>query len=167
MIQKISTDFSSNTHKRILKALIENNNWGFGYDHELNLNPENFDAGFTLSSLQSHDSPLKIYAYFLFDIIQKHTPIKIKNITRINWNWYNKNSITDFHRDSREDNYYSILYNLHNNDGGTEFNVNNNIEFYPSIEGEALFFPSKILHRGIAPKKTANRFSLNIMGSLQ
>ena len=117
-------------------------------------------------SLGTNNSPLEIYGYVLCDMIQNHTPIKIKNITRINWNWYNKNSVTEFHQDSIDDNYYSILYNLHTNDGGTEFKINDKVEFYPSVAGEALFFPSKILHRGIAPKTTPNRFILNITGCL-
>lgn len=84
----------------------------------------------------------------------------------MNWNWYNRNSVTKFHEDMEEDNCYSIAYNLHTNDGGTEFKINDKIQFYPSIEGEALFFPSKLLHRGIAPKTTPHRFMLNITGYL-
>ena len=166
MIQKITTNFPISINKRILNALFEMRTWGFGYDYNKVNKPETFDSGFTLLSLGTNNSPLEIYGYVLCDMIQNHTPIKIKNITRINWNWYNKNSVTEFHQDSIDDNYYSILYNLHTNDGGTEFKINDKVEFYPSVAGEALFFPSKILHRGIAPKTTPNRFILNITGCL-
>ena len=166
MIQKITTGFPSSTNNRILQSLIENQNWGFGFDYTRISKTNQFDAGFTLLSLGTNDSKLEIYGYTLLDAVQKHTVIKIKNITRMNWNWYNKNSVTEFHKDNVEDNYYSILYNIHTNDGGTEFKINDKIEFYPSIEGEALFFPSKVLHRGIASKTTANRFILNITGTI-
>ncbi len=64
--------------------------------------------------------------------------------------------------DSKLDNKYSILYNLHNNDGGTEFKINDKLKFFKSNESEAILFPSKIEHRGIAPKVNPNRFCLNI-----
>ncbi len=68
-----------------------------------------------------------------------------------------------FHDDEKKDNYYSIVYNLHNNDGGTEFKINDKIEFYPSVVSQAIVFPSKLIHRGIAPNKFYNRFSLNMV----
>tara|TARA_R110000782_G_scaffold243862_1_gene330626 strand:- start:488 stop:988 length:501 start_codon:yes stop_codon:yes gene_type:complete len=166
MIQKINTGIPLNLNKRILLALFETSTWAFGSDYKRAVNFETFDAGFTLSSLGTNNSPLEVYGYVLLDIIQTHTPLKITNITRINWNWYNKNSNMEFHQDERDDNYYSMVYNLHTNDGGTEFKINDKVEFYPSVAGEALFFPSKIYHRGIAPKTTPNRFILNITGTL-
>ena len=62
-----------------------------------------------------------------------------------------------------KDNKFSIIYNLHDNDGGTEFKINNEIKFYKSEESTALLFPSKIEHRGVSPTKDLNRFSLNIL----
>lgn len=165
MIQKINTNVPSNTNVRILQALFEAKTWAFGYDNKKINKPEIFDSGFTLLSLGTK-SELEIYSYMLLDMVQEHTPLKIKNIYRMNWNWYNRNSVTKFHEDMEEDNCYSIAYNLHTNDGGTEFKINDKIQFYPSIEGEALFFPSKLLHRGIAPKTTPHRFMLNITGYL-
>ena len=39
-------------------------------------------------------------------------------------------------------------------------------DFYKSNQSEALVFPSKLLHRGVAPKKDLNRFSLNMVVKL-
>ncbi len=71
-----------------------------------------------------------------------------------------------FHRDADGDNEYSTLYNIHDNDGGTEIKINNEVKFYKSIESKALMYPSIIYHRGVAPKKDFNRFSLNILGAI-
>jgi hypothetical protein len=103
----------------------------------------------------------------IFDLINKKSILKFTEITRVYWNWYNSNSQTCFHPDSFEDNQYSIIYNLHNSDGGTEFKIEDKTIFYPSIESEALIFPSKIYHRGIAAKKNINRFALNILTQIQ
>lgn len=39
--------------------------------------PEIFDSGFTLLSLGTK-SELEIYSYMLLDMVQEHTPLKIK-----------------------------------------------------------------------------------------
>ena len=41
--------------------------------------------------------------------------------------------------------------------------INDKIEFYPSVVSQAIVFPSKLIHRGIAPNKFFNRFSLNMV----
>jgi hypothetical protein len=82
---------------------------------------------------------------------------------RVYWNWYAPGALMEFHQDGNKDNYYSIIYNIHNNDGGTEFNINNKIKFFKSVESEALLFPSILYHRGMAPKESLNRFALNII----
>jgi len=69
----------------------------------------------------------------------------------------------EYHIDSNYDNLYSIIYNLHDNDGGTKFKINDKVTFYKANESEALLFPSKLIHKGVAPKKSLNRFSLNIV----
>ena len=68
-----------------------------------------------------------------------------------------------FHEDDLQDNKFSIIYNLHDNDGGTEFRLNDEIKFIQSEESKAIVFPSKIEHRGIAPKNNINRFALNMV----
>jgi hypothetical protein len=65
-----------------------------------------------------------------------------------------------FHQDMVEKGYVSIVYNMHDNDGGTEFKDD---KFIKSKEGQAILFESNLFHRGVAPKKTNHRFSLNIL----
>ena len=109
------------------------------------------------------NSGLNCFAYFISDIVEKNIFFKFKSINRIHWNWYHPGSKMELHSDESLDKFFSIVYNLHTNDGGTEFSVNNKNTFYNSIESEALFFPSKIQHKAVPPTKDFNRFSLNIV----
>ena len=98
------------------------------------------------------------YGYVRFDG-DKLTSIYIyPNGYEINDSWYSVLFKYDL-----QDNKFSIIYNLHDNDGGTEFKINNEVKFYKSEESTALLFPSKIEHRGVSPTKDLNRFSLNIL----
>ena len=106
---------------------------------------------------------LNTYAQIIFDMVERKTFMKFKKINRVYWNWYHPGSVMKFHLDVEEDNKFSIIYNLHDNDGGTEIKINDKITFYKSKESEALLFPSKLYHKGIAPKENLNRFSLNII----
>tara|TARA_R110002020_G_scaffold11379_1_gene42909 strand:- start:979 stop:1497 length:519 start_codon:yes stop_codon:yes gene_type:complete len=172
MITKISTNLPTETNKRIIDLLYSVSGWMFGFDHgpeEKNINKP--DSGFTLNSYSNENSYIKnnclyTYATVIMDIVNNTSPLKFKKLNRIYWNWYNQNSRMEFHTDDFKDNCYTILYNLHSNDGGTEFKVADKIDFYKSVESEALFFPSKIYHRGVAPKKNLTRFSLNILMEL-
>ena len=160
MITKINTDIPSNTNKKIIETLYDTHNWRFGFDNALTKNPNKKDSGFILS--QSNDV-LNTYAQIIFDMVEKKTFMKFKKIDRLFWNWYHPGSIMEFHQDMKEDNKFSIIYNLHDNDGGTEIKINEKNNFYKSVESEALLFPSKLYHKGVAPKENLNRFSLNIV----
>ena len=160
MITKINTDIPSNTNKKIIETLYDTHNWRFGFDNALTKNPDKKDSGFILS--QSNDV-LNTYAQIIFDMVEKKTFMKFKKIDRLFWNWYHPGSIMEFHQDMKEDNKFSIIYNLHDNDGGTEIKINDKNNFYKSVESEALLFPSKLYHKGVAPKENLNRFSLNIV----
>jgi len=160
MITKINTDIPSNTNKKIIETLYDTHNWRFGFDNALTKNPNKKDSGFILS--QSNDV-LNTYAKIIFDMVEKKTFMKFKKIDRLFWNWYHPGSIMEFHQDMKEDNKFSIIYNLHDNDGGTEIKINEKNNFYKSVESEALLFPSKLYHKGVAPKENLNRFSLNIV----
>jgi hypothetical protein len=169
MIKKINTGIPTKTNKRIISVLSRINGWSFGYDNDSNqININKPDAGFFLKTYTNYSTyinndNLNFFGYFVADIIEKNTFFKFKSINRIYWNWYNSGSNMQFHSDESLDKFFSIVYNLHTNDGGTEFSVNDKKTFYNSIESEALFFPSKIKHKGIAPTKDLNRFSLNIV----
>ena len=102
----------------------------------------------------------------VLDIVNKNSFIKINDVSRIFWNWYHPGSQMEYHKDSHNEKEYSIVYSIHDNDGGTEFKVNDEIKFYKSTESIALLFPSIIYHRGKAPKENLNRFNLNIVGKI-
>jgi hypothetical protein len=168
MITKIDTLIPSQTNKRIISELYCLKTWFFGCDQNMKDVINKQDAGFS-SSTFSEDSTyynndiLNTYGYVIFDTIQKNSFMKFKKINRIYWNWYHSNSAMQYHTDSENDNNFSVVYNLHNNDGGTEFKINDETKFYDSNESEALLFPSKLYHKGISPKKNLNRFSLNMV----
>ena len=169
MIKKINTGIPEKTNKRIISLLSEIDGWSFGYDNNSNqINISKSDAGFTLKTYNHlfkhiNNDGLNCFAYLVSDMVEKNTYFKFKSINRIHWNWYHLGSKMEFHSDESLDKFFSIVYNLHTNDGGTEFNVNDKNTFYNSIESEALFFPSKIQHKAVAPTKNFNRFSLNIV----
>ncbi len=169
VIKKININIPTKTNKRIINLLSKIDGWSFGYDNNSNqVNVNKADAGFTLKTYNNSfkyidNSGLNCFAYLISDIVEKNTFFKFKLINRIHWNWYHPGSNMEFHSDESLHNFFSIVYNLHTNDGGTEFNINDKNTFYSSNESEALFFPSKIQHKGIAPTKNFNRFSLNIV----
>ena len=163
MIQEINTSIPNTINKEIINSLFISNTWSFGADKNLNVNIDKKDSGFILDTIVSKNDILNTYAKIIFCIIEKNTFMKFKKIERIYWNWYHSNSEMKFHEDDPQDNKFSIIYNLHNNDGGTEFKINNEIKFIQSEESKAIVFPSKIEHRGIAPKKNINRFALNMV----
>ena len=83
----------------------------------------------------------------------------VGQLERLSFNYYDNSAETFQHRDMLTDEYMSAVYNLNTNDGGTEVGD----KFFPSIEGQAIFFESHVLHRGIPPKKSKNRFNLNLV----
>ena len=168
MIEKVNTGISSNTNKRIIDLLFEVNTWSFGFEIFLSKNINKSIAGMLYRSYMDESTyvgndALNSYAFTICDMVEKNSYLNFKKIKRVYWNWYFPGSSMEFHHDDPKDNSYSIVYNLHNNDGGTDFKINNEVTFHKSIESEAILFPSKIYHRGIAPKKSLNRFSLNMM----
>ena len=163
MIKEININIPSSTNKNIINNLYYSKNWYFGWDENSSQNVNKKDSGFILDTLTFNNDILNTYANVIFNIVEKDTFMKFKKIQRIYWNWYHPGSITEFHYDSPNDNKFSIIYNLHNNDGGTEFMNNDKVEFIQAKESTAILFPSKIKHRGIAPKENINRFALNMV----
>jgi hypothetical protein len=168
MITKINTNIPKNTNQKILDYLYASKGWYFGFDENNRMNKDKKDAGLLNVSFKEDgeyypNNILNTYADVIFDIVENNSFMKFKKINRIYWNWYHPGSVMQFHMDNKEDNKFSIIYNLHDSDGGTEFKVNDKITFYKSLESEAILFPSKLYHRGVAPITNLNRFSLNIM----
>ena len=171
MINIIDTDIPKNTNKKIIEILYQFDQWRFGSDLYLRDNLSKPDSGFIHTSFQDdkgeviiNNEELNIYAGVIVDRINEMSNFKQKKIIRYYWNWYHPHSQTSFHKDRMEDNAVSILYNIHTNDGGTEFILpSGKKEFFKSVESQALVFPSILDHRGITPKKDLNRFCLNIL----
>ena len=166
MIKKINTNTPTKTNKRIISLLSEIYGWGFGYDNNSNqINVDKPDAGFTLKTYNNSfkyidNDGLNCFAYFISDIVEKNIFFKFKSINRIHWNWYNPGSKMEFHSDESLDKFFSIVYNLHTNDGGTNFKDYKTIS---SKESQAIVFKSEKLHKGIAPKNIPFRFCLNMV----
>jgi len=99
---------------------------------------------------------LKLIFYHVLEKSKKFiNPIPI----RFNWNYYNKSSTGTFHTDSEKPNSYSILYSIHDTDGGVQVADS----FYKDVEGQAKLFSSCTQHKGIGPKDNLLRFNLNIV----
>jgi len=173
MITEIDTNIPQSTNDRIIHLLMNSSGWYFGRDHHEN-NFKNPDAGFTLMTY--HEDPKNIpilnpqvdaFGWFIFDIVKEKYHLKFRSVNRIFWNFYNKNSVMGFHIDRPEDRAYSIIYNFTNNDGGTNFRVKEDeVIFKKSIASQALVFPSKLFHTGVAAKNSNNRMALNIVAWL-
>jgi hypothetical protein len=169
-IDKVKLNIPKKCLAQILNILITTPHWTFGRDKNTNsffLNGN--DAGFTLCSFDfnkkiNFNSNLNLYADLIFQtLVEKCDYLKNKNIQRLFWNYYHNNSKTSFHYDDNRDSAYSILFNPHTNDGGTEIVDNEQKHFMKSEENEAIIFKSKKQHRGLAPKQSSTRFCLNIV----
>tara|TARA_Y100001972_G_C7617373_1_gene309584 strand:- start:647 stop:1159 length:513 start_codon:yes stop_codon:yes gene_type:complete len=166
MIKIIDTSIPNQTNKKIIETLFTKRNWCFGADETINKDINKKDSGFLLNTYnvnfqETNNDNLNIYAELITHIVEAHTSMKFK-LERVYWNWYHSESVMNFHQDNIKHNKFSIIYNLHNNDGGTEFKIDDEIKFFKSNESQVLFFPSKLIHRGVASKTSPNRFALNI-----
>ena len=169
MIKKINTGIPSQTNKKIIDTLFNTSLWRHAKDGSPVYNINQPDCGMAIITFgdsieYTPHEILNVYAGVIFDIVQKNSLIQFKKINRYYWNWYSPGSIgTKYHEDHPNDNKYSIIYNLHTNDGGTIFKINEEEKFEKSVESEAIVFPSKITHKGIPPKKSLHRLNLNII----
>ena len=118
--------------------------------------------GFSLVTLKNGivqmNTILNVYGQIIFNIIIEKLKIKAR-LDRLYWNMYLKESQTEIHTDKLDSGYFSVIYNLHTTDGGTE--INN--KFYSDLGSQAKVFKSNTLHRGIGPKQDNVRFNLNII----
>jgi len=175
MVTKINNILPFQTNKDIIEILINEARWKIASDWgRLNEKEKSFNvnkmldenisnAGFSFVTFDKKynlyvNTTLNLYGDIIFYTI-KNKLKTIQTLHRIYWNYYDTSSKAALHKDELEDGYYSIIYNLHTNDGGTE--INN--KFYPSIEGQALIFPSNVWHKGIASTEFKHRFNLNMI----
>ena len=172
-IEVLDIPFPKESNKHILSYLTGHSPWNFatdlGQDHLIRDNitkPNGNDYGFyrrTFDNEYQHDKDdfLNTMAQTIKHMIDEKSNFNIGIIQRIYWNMYVNSSTMIYHRDKKlEDNCISIVYNLHSNDGGTNFKDYKTIR---SKESQALIFKSDILHKGVAPKKIPFRFCLNMV----
>jgi len=175
MIKIIKNILPPEINKNIITTLCNQQNWSFPHDIK-DMTRENFlnnfvknnisNCGFSLVTYDNFNNihiktELNLYGEIIFYYIKQKSKLNIFDIKRIYWNYYDQSSTGNYHKDKGEENYISIIYNLHTNDGGTY--IKN--KFIPSNEGEAIIFPSNIIHKGVAPIKNKHRFNLNIICS--
>jgi hypothetical protein len=115
-----------------------------------------FEVGEDIPEKSTH---LNEAAYFILSKIGIHLGIKKYIPYRYTWNYYNRSSTGTPHTDYEYDNFISVLYNLNTNDGGTIIND----KMYNSVAGRAVIFKSNVLHHGVGPTKSAQRYNLNIV----
>lgn len=169
----LSKDFNNN----ILNELKNINSWRISPDElvyeDIKLSDNYSDSGMILHSYSTEynipkdDSDGLKYSFLnasanhIFNSVLDNSEFAFSNIKlhRYLWNYYNRASDGVTHVDSKLDNTYSIIYYLHNSDGGTFIGDT----FYKSISNNAIVFKSNIKHRGCGPKKEKNRFLLNIL----
>ena len=180
MIEKIKLPVPKQINLDIIEHLGHQSHWNFCFDLDrkdsppfseiINSGPVN-DSGFSNITYSFNnymkgtkpDDYLNNFGNWIYHFCrEKSKKYKIVRLERLYWNLYSRTSECTFHIDvsSTEKNYASIVYNLHDNDGGTEIK---NYGFYQSQEREAIIFPSNILHKGVGPTNNKWRLSLNIV----
>jgi len=114
------------------------------------------------------DQYLNDFGNWIYFFCKERTDLKIQYLERLYWNLYSPGASCNWHIDQDLGGYAgfyeSIIYNLHTNDGGTEFEGSQKIL---AKEGQAVIFPSHLRHRGLAPEKNKWRVSLNIVVRLE
>jgi len=177
-IETVNINFPKACLKQLFTILMTQTSWSFALDNTNDGNDfvntlstnKTTDKGFAHTSYNFKDNEnknpqLNMYANFIFEMIKEQTKqFKFCDVQRIFWNYYHPNSHSIFHQDTHNPNWSSIVFNLHENSGGTEFILENEkSHIIKSVQNQAIIFPSSIKHRGLAPKNDACRFSLNII----
>jgi|TARA_R100000455_G_scaffold31032_1_gene23254 hypothetical protein len=103
--------------------------------------------------------PLNFFAFLVIEQIVTKLKINDYKLERIFWNYYHTGMEGYGHKDRDQDNFISIVYNLHSTDGGTEIGG----KFFEDKMGSAKVFHSNIFHKGVSTKKQKARFNLNII----
>jgi hypothetical protein len=172
MIKTMNQVLPKEINNDIIKLLLKQRNWGFAFDNGgidkfiKDVIIENTsNRGFNIITYDDVlniklNSALNIYADIVFCRVKEFLKINFKRPSRYFWNYYDSSSTAFEHIDSEDKNKISIIYNLHDNDGGTM--INN--RFYESKGGQAIIFSSNIIHKGIMSENKKHRFNLNIIG---
>lgn len=133
-----------------------------------NLDSSHSDTGFLMKSFDirypdDNNDVINVKNNVLGDLLLNSYLFKSKyefkdfQLGRYLWNYYNQSSSGVYHTDSDYDNYFSILFNLHDNDGSTIVGD----QVIESKLGRAILFSSNIKHKGNGPVKSKKRYCLN------
>jgi hypothetical protein len=171
MIESFKLSFPKAFNKNIIRYLLTKNHWRNAfdkipenklYDYLFNSDKQH-DFGFSFCSFHegsSNDDFLNYNASLIYEAVKEQTKFKFIKPKRFFWNYYNRSSISDTHKDTYEVvKHYSFVYNLHTSDGGTYFPDKD--QFFKGEESLVLVFDSSLDHQGIGPKNTVCRLNLN------
>ena len=172
MVETYDNILPKSINKLSLAELCNSCRWRLAFDKgprdiyvDMLLNKVEKDFGWNMRSYhltEHYDENVKLntLAETIFHSVLEKSKKFINPIpVRFNWNYYNRCSTGNFHTDSDDTNFYSILYSIHDTDGGIKVKD----DFYKDIEGEAKLFPSYIEHKGVGPTNSVLRFNLNIV----
>jgi hypothetical protein len=131
---------------------------------EISLNHQVPHAGFQLQSADKNNkisltNPLNFFALIVMETVCEKINLKNYDLERVFWNYYCSNMEGYGHKDKEENNYISIVYNLHTTDGGTEIEG----KFFKDEMGTAKVFHSNLFHKGVSSKTEKARYNLNII----
>ena len=156
-----------NTNLQIIE-LLANHHWFKGQDnkenrlHDLN---QGINRGLSVETYHCHypdtqdlNTPLNLFANLIYQMTLKKLEIN-GVLFRFYWNLYTPGDTTNLHTDMDNNNFYSIIYNLHTTDGFTLIDG----QKYEDLESHVKVFNSNLLHKGSAPKNSKFRMNLNIV----
>ena len=176
IIEKLENILSKDFNNSVLQELKNNNSWGISPDEireEVELSDNYSDSGMLLHSFNTgmnlpKDNVeslklafLNVSATHVLNSVLNNSAFTFNNmvVQRYLWNYYNRASEGVIHLDAKEDNAYSIIYYLHDSDGGTLVGDT----FHKSVSNDAIMFKSNTKHKGFGPKTGKSRFVLNIL----
>jgi hypothetical protein len=172
LIEVLDNVFDEAISNAVIRNITENTpKWYPSRDETIekdNLSSSYSDTGFLMKSFDigypdDNNDIINIKNNVLGDLLLNSYLFKSKyefkdfQLGRYLWNYYNQSSSGVYHTDSDHDNYFSILFNLHDNDGSTI--VDN--EVIDSKLGRAILFNSNTKHKGNGPVKSKKRYCLN------
>jgi len=168
VIKIIDTGLPQEFNDKIIKELAGSHLWRIATDDEKGFiditQKGKKDTGFSFTTLKENEinqagSFWNSLAEIIFYVVCSKAKIKDAKMCRVMYNFYTPSAECNLHTDAEDDNYFSILYNFHDNDGGTYIKD----KVYPSKASQALVFKSNFIHKGMAPKKYLGRLNLNMI----
>lgn len=170
MVKIINTGLPKEFNEKIITELAGSHLWRIATDENrgaIDISKKGKgDTGFSFTTYRENEmnsvgSFWNSLAEIIFYIVTSKLKMPNARIVRTMYNFYTPSARCNMHIDTQSEKGFSILYNFHDNDGGTFFENENKI--YPSKESQALVFKSNIKHKGIAPKEYVGRLNLNMI----